>query len=79
MSTANVVPKACSIQSASPASISPRERERRANAVAWANGHSAMEGQFGSTLLRSLQARYVAGEIDTDDEIRELKRQYAID
>ena len=37
-----------------------------------------MEGQFGSPLLTDLQARYIAGEIDTKDAIQELNTRYGL-
>lgn len=80
MSTATTVLKKFPPQSA-PAkpSVSAAEQERRASHVASANGHSAMEGQFGSPLLDSLQARYVAGELTIEQSIAEAKRHYGID
>jgi hypothetical protein len=80
MSTATTVPRTFPPKSA-PArpTLSAAEQERRASHVASANGHSAMEGQFGSPLLDSLQERYVAGELTIEQSIAEAKRQYGID
>ena len=79
MSTATAVPQKFPPMAApkKPA-ISEAEQQRRASYVASANGHSAMEGQFGSPLLDSLQARYVAGEISSQDAIHELNKRYGL-
>lgn len=80
MSTATAVPQKFPPMSAtSTPAISLEELQRRASYVASANGHNAMEGAFSSPFASALQAQYVAGEIDTDDEIRALKKHYRID
>ena len=80
MSTSTAVPKQFPPRSA-PAKpvVNAAGQERRASHVASANGHSAMEGQFGSPLLDSLQERYVAGELTIEQSIAEAKRHYGID
>ena len=74
------VPKTQGERSCAPdkRGMSAEEQRLRAAAMAGANGHNAMEGFFGSPILDSLQARYLAGEIDIRDAIHELKRNYAL-
>lgn len=78
MNTATAVPQKFPPMAAAKPAISEAEQQRRASYVASANGHSAMEGQFGSPLLDSLQARYVAGEISSQDAIHELNKRYGL-
>lgn len=79
MSTAPAVPHQLpSMTEPSKPAISREDLQRRASYVASANGHSAMEGQFGSPLLDSLQARYVSGELSIQESIDEAKRHYGI-
>lgn len=79
MSTATAVPQKFPPMAAPSApTITLEEQQNRASYVASANGHSAMEGQFGSPLLHSLQERYVSGELNIQESINEAKRHYGI-
>lgn len=78
MSTATAVPQKFPPMAATKPAISEAEQQRRASYVASANGHSAMEGSYPSSFAVSLQEQYVAGKIDTADEISILKAHYGL-
>ena len=79
MSTAKMVPVTRSTDlAADKTSASAEERARRTDAVAGANGHSFMEGLFGSALLTDLETRYISGELEIEDAIDAAKRHYGL-